>query len=153
MPMMPPCTKPFCCVRSSRKGRAISTAPELLAHLLLEGLDLRELCLDVGALLLQARLVRLEHREKALELRPLVAPGLVHVNQIADLGKRESQPFAAQSQLEARAVARRIDAALAVAPRREQPLVLVEADGARRDLELLRQLADGELGALLAAHR
>jgi hypothetical protein len=33
--------------------------------------------------------VRLQHGEKALELRALVVPGLVHVDQIADLGQRQ----------------------------------------------------------------
>src|SRR5207244_12939770 len=100
---------------------------------LLEGADLGELGLDVGLLLQQARLVALEHREEALQLRALVAPRLVHVDQLADLGQGEAQPLAAQRELEARAVARRGDAALAVAARREQPLILVEADGSRRD--------------------
>ena len=95
----------------------------------------------------EARLVRFQHGEEALELRPLVAAGLVHVDQFADLGKREPEALAAQRELEPGAVAQRVDAPLAVAPRREQPLVLVEADRARRDVELAREVADGELGA------
>src|SRR3954469_12355906 len=205
MPMMPPCTKPFCCVRSSRKGSSISTAPgsttprrapisaiafwraklsrmrvakcgsagavmdragyltfpltstglpapllQLLVHALLEGLNLGELRLDVGALLQQALAVRLEHLAETLELRPLVAPGLVHVDQLADLGERESQALAAQRELEARAVAQRVDAPLPCAARREQALVLIEADGAGRDIELPGQLADRILAALRA---
>src|SRR6185436_19751367 len=82
--------------------------------------DLGELRLDVGALLQQARLVRLEHGEEALELRPLVAPRLVHVDQLADLRQRQAEALAAQRELEAGAVARRVDAPLAVASRREQ---------------------------------
>ena len=89
-----------------------------------------------------AAAVRLQHGEEALQLRPLVAAGLVHVDQVADLGEREAQALAAQRELEARALARGVDAALAVAPRREQALGLVEADGARRDVELRGQLAD-----------
>ena len=54
-----------------------STALQLLAHLLLEGLDLRELRLDVLALLEQAGLVRFQYRQEALELRALVAQGKV----------------------------------------------------------------------------
>src|SRR5207302_10403075 len=119
---------------------------QLLVHALREGLDLGELRLDVGALLQQALPVIGEHLAKALELRPLVAPGLVHVDQLADLGERQSQALAAQRELEPGAVARRVDAALAIAPRREQPLVLVEADRAGRDVELARQFTDRKLG-------
>src|SRR6185503_6136706 len=108
----------------------------------------RKLRLDIGPLLQQACAVLLEHGEEALELRPLVAPRLVHVDQLADLGQRQAEALAAQRELEAGAVARRVDAALAVAARREQALVLVEADGARRDVELARELADRILGAL-----
>jgi hypothetical protein len=115
--------------------------------LFLERLDLRKLGFDIGPLLQQARPVLFKHREEALELRALVAPGLVHVDQLADLGQREAEALAAQGQLEAGTVARRVDAALAVALRREQALVLVEADRARRDVELARQFADGEFGA------
>src|SRR5919197_2420026 len=207
MPMMPPWTKPFCWVRSSRKGSAISTTPgatsprlapisaiacwrpklarmrsanresagafiepgrlldvyvnvnlaamvltaaaaELLAHALLEGGDLGELRLDIGTLPQQAPAVRLQHLAKALELRPLVAPRLVHVDQLADLGERETEALAAQGELEARAVARGVNAPLAVTARCEQPLVFVEADRARCDIELAREFADGKFGAL-----
>src|SRR5205807_2927077 len=113
-----------------------------------EAVELAELRLDVGALLQQARLGRFEHRQEALELGPLVAARLVHVDQLADLGERQPQALAAQRELEPRAVARRVDAALAVAPRRNQPLVFVEADRARRDAELVRQFADRKLAAL-----
>src|SRR5437868_14604987 len=95
-----------------------------------------------------SRLLRcVSSTSEALELRPVVASGLVHVDQLADLGERQAEPLAAQRELEARAVAQRVDAPLAVASRREQPLILVEANGARRDVELARQLADGKLGA------
>jgi hypothetical protein len=104
--------------------------------------------LEVGALLLEHRLVALEQRQEALELRPVVAARLVHVDQLANLGKRQAQALAAQRELEARAVALRVDPALSGAARREQPLVLVEADRARGDVELARQLSDREFGAL-----
>src|SRR5689334_8830545 len=51
---------------------------QLLVDALLEGLDLGELGLDISALLQQALAVGLEHLAEALELRPLVAAGLVH---------------------------------------------------------------------------
>src|SRR5882672_5359111 len=108
---------------------------ELFADPFFERLDLGKLRFDVGALLQEARAVRLEHGEEALELRPLVASRLVHVDQLADLREREPQALAAQGELEAGAVARRVDAPLAYAARRDQPLGLVEADGARGDVE------------------
>ena len=63
----------------------------------------------------------------------LVAPGLVHVDELADLGQRQPEALAAQRQLQAGAVARRVDAALAVALAARAGPVLVEADRARRD--------------------
>src|SRR5690348_4950586 len=92
--------------------------------------------------------MRLEHLLEALELRAVVAAGLVHVDQLADFGEGEPQALAAQRELEPGAVPRRIDAPLALAPRREQALGLVEADRARRDVELLREFADRKFGAL-----
>src|SRR5216683_2986384 len=75
------------------------------------------------SLLQQALAVAFQHLAEALELRPVVAAGLVHVDQLADLGERQAQALAAQRELEPGAVARRVDAALAVATRREQSLV------------------------------
>src|SRR6185369_2066122 len=121
---------------------------ELLSNPSLKGLELGKLRLEIGPLPQQARLVRLEHREEALELRPLVAPRLVHVDQFPNLGKRKAEALAAQRELQPGAVARRIDAPLTVAARCEQALILVEADRARRDVELARQVADRELGRL-----
>jgi hypothetical protein len=117
----------------------------------LEDQDLGQLRLDVRPLLLQARLVGFQHRQEALELGALVAPGLVHVDQLADFRQREPEPLAAQGELEAGAIARGVDPARAGAPGSEQAVVLVEADRARRDVELARQLADGKLGAFLFA--
>jgi len=125
--------------------------PQLLANPLFERLQLGKLRFYVGPLLQQVRPVRFEDREEARQLRPLVAPRLVHVDQFADLGQRQAEALAAQRQFQARAVARRIDAALAGALGREQAVVLVEADRARRDVEFARQLADGKLAAFLFA--
>src|SRR5258708_25743426 len=97
-------------------------ALELLAHFLLERLDFGELRLDIGALLQQAALVRFQHGEKALQLRSLVASGLVHVDELADLGQAEAQALAAQRELEAGAGPPRGDAPPAPpAPRRPAP--------------------------------
>src|SRR5205807_8255660 len=118
-----------------------AASPELLAHALREGRELGELRLDVGALLQQALPVSVQHLAEALELRPLVAPRLVHVDQLADLGEGEPEGLAAQRELEARTVARRVDAPLARAARREEGLVFVKPDGARGDVERARDFA------------
>src|SRR6185503_10614403 len=89
------------------------------------------------------------HGEEARQLRPLVPAGFVHVDEFADLRERQAEALAAQRELEARAVPRRVNAALAGARRRKQAMVLVEADCARRDIELACQLADGKLAAFL----
>jgi hypothetical protein len=90
---------------------------------------------DVGALLDQVFLCVSSTRRGTLELRPLVASGsyMSISSRISDSG---AQALAAQGELQAGCVARRVDPPLACAARRDQPLVFVEADGARRDVEL-----------------
>ena len=70
------------------------------------------------------------------------AVDLVEVEQLADLGQREAQPLAAQDPAEPRAVAGAVQPGQALAARLDQALVLVEADGARRDRELAGEFGD-----------
>ena len=70
------------------------------------------------------------------------AVDLVEVEQLADLGEREAQPLAAQDPAQPRAVAGSVQPRQALAARLDQPLVLVEADGARRDRELAGEFGD-----------
>ena len=83
-----------------------------------------------------------EHGEEGLQLRPGIGRGIVQVDQLLDLLQRQAEPLAAQRELQPRAVALRVDALAAGAGRFEQADVLVEADRARRDVELARQLGD-----------
>ena len=68
---------------------------------------------------------------------------IVHLQHLANVGEGEAEPLAAQHQDEARAVAMGIDALIADALRREQPLILIEPQRAMRDAGLGRQIANG----------
>src|SRR3546814_6438768 len=68
--------------------------------------------------------------------------GVVEVDHLANVGQAESHPLAAQYPGQAGAVATRIDARKALPFRRDQPFILVEAQGARGDAEFLRQVGD-----------
>src|SRR5262249_37647300 len=80
------------------------------------------------------------------------AVDLVEIEQFLDLAERKAEPLAAQDPRQARAVARTVDADQALALRLDQPLVLVEADGARRHRELAGELGDA-VEALVVARR
>src|SRR5690606_9559503 len=89
-----------------------------------------------------ALLVLLQRR---LRLGALI--DFVEIEDFLDLDKREADALAAQDQLQLGAVAMRVDAVHAVAARRQQTLVFIEAERARRDLELSSQLRN-RVGAL-----
>jgi hypothetical protein len=61
---------------------------------------------------------------------------------VLDLGQRHAHRLAAQDQPQPHPVAPRVGAAAVDAARRQQALVLVEADRAQRDAVFLRQLGD-----------
>ena len=128
-------------------GKRVSGFPtQPLPALRLECAELFKLRFDVLALLREQRTMVCQHFEKLLQLRGLVLGAVVHVDQLTDFRQRQAQPLAAQGEFEPRAVATRIDARTAGATplRRQQALVFVEADRARRDVEFLRELTDGE---------
>jgi hypothetical protein len=52
-----------------------------------------------------------EHLQELDELRPLAAGRRVDVEELADLGKREAEPLAAQDQLDSRSLALAVDPA------------------------------------------
>ena len=99
--------------------------------------------MQVGELLLELRAVGRQHFQELAQLRLRVARRLVHVDEFLHLGQREAEALAAQGELEPGAVARGVDAAASAALRHEQAAVFVEADGARGEIELARQFADG----------
>src|SRR5215471_15605306 len=84
-----------------------------------------------------------EHLQEFDELRPLVACGRVNVEELADLGERETEALTAQDELDARALALAVDSRLALAPWRDESLILVESNRPRRQRELLREVGDG----------
>ena len=106
--------------------------------------DLGQRDLDVLALLFKLAPVLAQHGHEGGELLRGVGRRVVHVHQLLDFRQAQAQPLAAQRELQARAVALGVDAVAAGAPGREQAHVLVEADGAGGDVELGRQLGDGE---------
>src|SRR5262249_18729923 len=88
---------------------------------------------------------RSERGDEFHQLRTFVGRGIVELEHLAHLREGEPQALAAQDELQAHVVALGIDAASAVAARRGQALVLVEADPARRDVGLAREIADRAL--------
>jgi hypothetical protein len=72
----------------------------------------------------------------------MIGVAVVELKQLLDVGERETQPLAAEDKLKPRPVAGAVDAIAADALRREQAAILVEADGAVRQLELGAEIAD-----------
>src|SRR5690606_3031760 len=83
--------------------------------------------------------------QRRLRLGALI--DFVEIEDFLDLDQREADALAAQDQLQLGAVAMRVNAVHAVAARRQETLVFVEAERARRDLELSGQLRN-RVGAL-----
>lgn len=108
--------------------------------------DLVEQRIDVAALQLELAAAVLERLDEPRELPAVALARIVEVEDLADLGEREPEPLAAQDQLDAGPLALAVDPRLAGAPGREQPLVLVEPDRARRQRELGGELRDRVLG-------
>src|SRR5690348_5068193 len=96
-----------------------------LAQLIERERDLLALLLELG----DARAAAGQCRAHLLEM---IGIGVVEVEQLFDVGKREAEALAAQDELETGAVARAIDALPADALRRQQAVILIEADGAMR---------------------
>src|SRR3954467_15873287 len=92
---------------------------------------------DVDALLLEEIDPAAAFLERHPALRGAAVAQIVEVDHLADVGEAEADALAAQYPGQAGAVPPRIDARHALAPRRDQPFVLVEAQRPRRDLELL----------------
>ena len=76
------------------------------------------------------------------QLRTLVASDFVQIEELADLRERQAEALAAQDQLDAHPLALAVDARAARPLRRQQAAILVEADRARGQRELLRELGD-----------
>src|ERR1700759_862276 len=113
---------------------------ELGRDLGLDFLELADVCVEIATLAFQIGDVQPAAAQELAQLLHAGAVDLVEVEQLLDLGQREAEPLAAQDPAEPRAVVHAVEPGEALAARLDQPLVLVEAHGARRDAELARQL-------------
>src|SRR6185312_5182879 len=126
---------------------------QLPAAFALDAVDLGERRVDVLLLLQEPRAAVGQELEELGELAALVARHLVHVEELADLGEREAQALAPQDQLQPDPLALAVDAHAPRALRRQQALVLVEADRARGQREFLREGRDRVGGMACGRHR
>src|ERR1044072_564378 len=87
------------------------------------------------------------------ELQPVLrcAAGF-RLDHLADLGEREAELLALEDQRKAPAVGAAEEAAAAVTPRSKKAAAFVEAQGAMRQRELVRELVDGDLGLVGLRH-
>src|SRR5690349_12219737 len=116
--------------------------PELGRHVRFHVLEFLDLGIEIATATLQ--IVDMEPAA-AQELAKLLHTGtiyLVKVEQLLDLRQRKTQTLAAQDPAKPGAIADAIEPRQPLAARLDQPLILVEADGARRDGELARQFGD-----------
>src|SRR5262249_28353465 len=95
-------------------------------------------------LALQPRDALAELDARDLELGLLPVADIVEVEHLAHLVEREADIAAHQDVLQAGAVAPAVAAFLAIPPRAEQPLLLVEAQRARRHAAFPAEVANGE---------
>ncbi len=80
--------------------------------------------------------------QQLAELLIARAIDVIEVEQLLDLGEREAEPLATQDPAKPGAVADAVQPGQPLAARLDQPLVLVEPDGARGDRELAGELGD-----------
>src|ERR1022692_4891759 len=129
-----------------RQSLAISNAPvrdgsQAFPALAFEHIDLRQHGGNILALLIEHGAARGKDLQEFEQLRALALGRLIKIEQLADLGKGKSEPLATQDQLDAHPLALGVDAPAPRPARREQSLVLIKADGARRQREF-----PGEIG-------
>src|SRR6266404_4124627 len=115
---------------------------ELGSDLALHFLEFADMGVEVATLALKIGDVQAAPTQQLAQLLHAGAIDLVKIEQLLDLRQRETEPLAAQDPDQPRAVVRAVEPRQALAARLDQALVLVEADGARRDSELARQFGD-----------
>src|SRR4051812_32014434 len=134
-------------VTPSDRPRAYPTSrsrqsPEVVLAAPLEVAQLRQGGLDVPAALLQLGPPVADLAEQVAQLTGLAGLLVVHVHDGADLLQGEAEPLASQYELQPDPVARVEHPDGAASLRRDQADVLVVADRAVRDAELLGDLRD-----------
>ena len=128
--------------RSSRPFRIDAALLQLGRDLGFDFLEFADVRVEIATLALQIGDVQPAAAQQLAQLLHAGAVDLVEVEQLLDLGEREAEPLAAQDPAEPHAVVRAVEPGQPLAARLDQPLVLVEAHGARRDPELAGQLGD-----------
>ena len=68
--------------------------------------------------------------------------GVIQVDHLANFSQAETDPLAAQNPRQPRAVAPRIDAGQTLPFGRDQPLILIESQGTRRDAKLFGKVGN-----------
>src|SRR6516164_1567206 len=115
---------------------------ELGRDLGLDFLEFVDVGVEIATLVLEIGDVQAAAPQKLAQLLHARAIDLVEIEQLLDLGERETEPLAAQDPAQPHAVVRAVEPRQALAPGLDQPLVLVEANGARGDRELAGELGD-----------
>src|SRR5690606_34708071 len=140
-----------CAVRRALpSSRAVLSlqAPQVGAAPAFDLVELGEGGLDIPTTLLQLGTADRDLVQQVAQLPDLAGFGVVHVEDVRGLPEGEAQPLASQDQPQPDPVTC-VEAALVASPLGgEQPLVLVEANGAQAHRVLLGELADrpGPLG-------
>jgi len=115
---------------------------QLGADLGFDFLELRNMRVEIATPAFEIGDVQPAAAQELAQLLQAGAVDLVEVEQFSNLGELETEPLAAANPTQPRAIADAVKPGEALAARLDQALVLVEADGARRDRELARQFGD-----------
>jgi len=115
---------------------------EIIAAALLQGVQLGQRLVEVVPLGLQGVAALVDVADQILELTPFAGLIVVEVEHVGDLGQGETEPFAAQDQLQPHPVPVVEDPCRPGSFRSEQAAVLVEPDGAQRGVEFCRKFAN-----------
>ncbi len=108
--------------------------------------------LDVVALAVEVGDVRFDFAEQQLRLSDLAGVAVIQRQVFGDVFQRETKILAAQDQLQPRPVTAAVGPVGTEAGRNQQATRLIEPYGARGDVELVSQFADGEV-VLFSANR
>lgn len=99
-----------------------------IATLLLKSSDFLKNRLDILTLLFKGTSALFQHFDEPLKLCLVAFGGVIHINQLADFRERQTEPFAAQCELEPNTITICVYAASAGPLRGQQSLIFVKAD-------------------------
>jgi len=115
---------------------------EIVAAALLQRIELGQRLVEVVPLGLQGVAALVDIADQVLQLTAFAGLVVVEVEYVGDLGQGETEPLAAQDQLQPHPVPVVEDPRRAGSFRSEQTTILIEPDGAQRGVELRREFAD-----------